>query len=172
MKTEQKELKVELRGENEVVVTRYFEAPRELVFDCHTKPELMRRWLIGPPGTTLDIRAQNLKVGGKYLYAYVDSKGGAMGVYGKFVEVVVPEKFANTENYAMDLSTFDPNTPEDPNATVESRTFTTEGNATLMTHVCKYASAEVRKMVLESGAGPDGMAECCRELDKLLAELV
>ena len=43
MKTDNKEMKMELRGEKEVVLTRYFAAPRELVFDCHTKPELMRR---------------------------------------------------------------------------------------------------------------------------------
>ena len=43
MKADQKELKMELRGESEIVFTRHFAAPRELVFDCHTKPELMRR---------------------------------------------------------------------------------------------------------------------------------
>lgn len=171
MKAVQKEVKMELRGETEVVLKRYFAAPRELVFACHTRPELMRRWLIGPPGRTLETIENDLRVGGKYLYVYADSNGNKAGVYGTFREVIVPEKVANTENYAMDLSTFDTNAPEDPNATVESRTFTTEGKATLMTHVCTYASAEVRKMMLESGAGPDGMEECCRVLDKLLLEL-
>lgn len=166
-----KEVRMELRGEREVVLTRYFDAPRELVFDCHTKPELMRRWLIGPPGMVLERIENDLRVGGKYLYVYADQKGVKTGVYGTFREVRFPEKFANTENYAMEMSAFDPGAPEDPNATVESRTFTSEGDATLMTHVCTYASAEVRKMVLESGAGPDGMAECCRELDRLLLEL-
>jgi hypothetical protein len=66
---------------------------------------------------------------------------------------------------------FDPNAPEDPAAIVESRTFITEGNGTLMTHVCRYVSAEARKMALEPGAGPDGMEACCQELDKLLREL-
>jgi len=174
MKTEQtvkKEVKMEFRGETEVVLRRYFAAPRELVFDCHTKPELMRRWLIGPPGMKLESLENDLKVGGKYLYVYADVKGNKVGVYGRFREVIVPEKVANTENYAMDMSSFDANAPEDPAATVESRTFTTEGNATLMTHVCTYASAEVRKMMIESGAGPDGMEECCQVLDKLLLEL-
>ena len=169
--TEQKELKMELRGENEVVLTRYFDAPRELVFDCHTKPDLMRRWILGPPGMTLEIRTHELKVGGKYLYVYSDQKGGAMGVYGKFTEVVAPEKVANSENYAMDLSAFNPHAPEDPNATHEWRTFTTEGKATLLTHVSRFASAEVRKMALESGA-VEGWVPLFNELDKLLAELV
>ena len=37
----------------EVVITREFDAPRDLVFDCHTKPDLVRRWLLGPPGWTM-----------------------------------------------------------------------------------------------------------------------
>lgn len=171
MKTDNKEMKMELRGEREVVLTRYFAAPRELVFDCHTKPELMRRWLIGPPGMTLEVCENDLRVGGKYLYVYSDSKGNKTGVFGTFREVSAPEVVANSENYTMDPSSLDANVPEDPNATVESRTFTTQGNGTLMTHLCTYASAEVRKATLESGAGPDGMAECCLVLDKLLLEL-
>ncbi|TGK51611.1 ATPase [Leptospira kanakyensis] len=170
MKSEKNEVKMERRGETEVVFTRYFSAPRELVFDCHTKPELMKRWLIGPEGMVLDTCKQDLKVGGKYLYLYADKDGNKSGVYGTFREVVVPEKLANTENYIFDMSTFDPNAPEDPNATFESRTFTSEGNRTLMTHLCRYASAEVCKMMVESGAA-DGMSECYLELDKLIAEM-
>lgn len=170
MKTEKKELKIERRGETEVVMTRYFTAPRELVFDCHTKPELMRRWLIGPDGNGPVSIEQDLKVGGKYLYTYAGPDGANMGVYGHFLEVNRPEQVANSENYAMDLSAFNPNAPEDPNATVESRTFTSEANGTLMTHVARYASAEICKMVLGSGAN-DGMAACYLELDKLLSGL-
>ncbi|MDZ4726001.1 MAG: SRPBCC family protein [Leptospira sp.] len=171
MKTEKNEVKMEIRGETEVVFTRYFSAPRALVFDCHTKPELMRRWLIGPEGMVLETCEQDLKVGGKYLYLYMDSQGNKSGVYGTFKEVIIPEKLANSENYVMDMSTFDPNAPEDPGATFESRTFTTEGDKTLMTHLCRYGSAEVCKMMLETGAA-DGMAECYLELDKLLVEIV
>ncbi|MBM9589758.1 SRPBCC domain-containing protein [Leptospira sp. 201903075] len=171
MKSEKKEAKMELRGETEVVFTRYFAAPRELVFDCHTKPDLMRRWLIGPEGMVLDTCEQDLRVGGKYLYLYADANGNKGGVYGTFREVVVPEKFSNTENYVMDMSTFDPNAPEDPNVTIESRTFTTEGNTTLMTHVYRFSSAEVRTTMIECGA-VDGMSECYLELDKILSTMV
>ncbi|MBS0618272.1 MAG: SRPBCC domain-containing protein [Spirochaetes bacterium] len=149
------------------MVTRYFAAPRALVFDCHTKPELMRRWLIGPEGMVLETCENDVRVGGKYLYLYADAKGNKSGVYGHFQEVVVPERFANTENYIMDITTFNPHAPEDPNATVESRTFTAAGKETLLTHVVRYASAEVRKMALEYGA-IDGMVACYTELDKLL----
>ncbi|PJZ26903.1 ATPase [Leptospira hartskeerlii] len=169
MKADLKELKVELRGEREVVATRYFAAPRQLVFDCFTKPELMLRWLTGPEGWTLKTIENDLRVGGKYLYVFADQNGTEMGVYGKFLEVIIPEKVANDENYATDMSTFNPNGPENPDATVESRTFTTEGDLTLMTHVVKFASAEVREM--EIGA-VEAWKDLCLVLDKLLAELV
>ena len=84
--------------------------------------------------------------------------------------MAAPEKFANTENYVMDMAAFDPDAPEDPGATVESRSFTTEGDLTLLTHECKYASAEVRKMMIESGAC-EGLSECYVELDKLISTI-
>lgn len=171
MKTEAKDLKMELRGDTEVVLTRYFAAPRELVFDCHTKPELMRRWLSGPEGYTMESCEVDLKVGGRYLYVFGNTAGHRGGVYGSFREVSVPEKVSNTENYAMDMSAFKPDTPEDPNAMVESRTFTTEGKGTLLTHVCRYSSAAVRKEMIESGAGPDGLSPNYLVLDKLLQEI-
>ncbi len=168
METDQKEVKIELRGKTEVVLTRYFAAPRKLVFDCFTKPELILRWLTGPEGWTLETCENDLKVGGKYLYVFADSKGTKMGIYGKFLEVIVPEKVANNENYASDMSAFNPNGPENPDATVESRIFTTEGDLTLMTHVWKYASAEAREA--ELGAA-EGWIPLCLELDKLLLEI-
>lgn len=170
MKTNQNEVKVELRGETEIVFTRRFAARRELVFDCHTKPELMRRWLIGPEGMTLDTCEVDLKVGGKYLFVYADAKGNRFGIYGKYREVNAPEKVANTENYAVDMATFDSDAAEDPNAMVETRTFTTEGEGTLMTHICKYTSAEMRKMALETNLA-DGMGAFYEPLDKLLLEI-
>lgn len=172
MKTNQKEVKVELRGETEIVLTRYFDARRELVFDCHTKPELMRRWLKGPEGMVLDTCEVDLKVGGKYLFVYADAKGNRFGIYGSYRKLSVPETVANSENYAVDMSTFNSNTAEDPNAMVETRTFTTEGNTTLLTHVCKYTSEEARKMALETNAAdPDCMGEFYLPLDQLLLEL-
>lgn len=54
MNTEEKEGKIELRSQTEAVISRYFYAPRAPVFVCFTKPDLMRRWLIGLEGQSLD----------------------------------------------------------------------------------------------------------------------
>lgn len=91
-------------------------------------------------------------------------------LHGTFLAVKSPVKVANTENCVMDMSTFNPHAPEESGATVESRTFTTEGNGTLMTHHYRYSSVEVCKMMLETGAA-DGMAACYLELDKLLLKI-
>jgi uncharacterized protein YndB with AHSA1/START domain len=46
-----------------------FNAPRELVWDCHTKPELVKRWMLGPPGWSMPVCEIDLRVGGAYRYA-------------------------------------------------------------------------------------------------------
>ena len=50
----------------EIQVTRDFDAPRRLVFDAFTKPELVRRWLLGPPGWTMPLCEIDLRVGGVF----------------------------------------------------------------------------------------------------------
>ena len=66
-------------------MTREFGAPRSLVFDAFTKPELVRRWLLGPPGWSMPVCEIDLKVGGRYRYEWKkDSKGTTMGVSGVY----------------------------------------------------------------------------------------
>ena len=47
---------VELRGDTEIVVTRTFDAPREMIWDAYTQPELVKRWLTGPDGWTMPVQ--------------------------------------------------------------------------------------------------------------------
>lgn len=61
-------LKITAKGELEIVITREFNASAPLVFDAFTKPDLVKRWLTGPPGWTLEICEIDLKAGGKYRY--------------------------------------------------------------------------------------------------------
>ena len=61
--TNPRKLKIEARGERELVMTRAFDAPRKLVFDAHTKPELIKRWMLGPPGWSMPICDVDLRVG-------------------------------------------------------------------------------------------------------------
>ena len=60
----------------EIQVTRDFDAGRGLVFDAFTKPELVRRWLLGPPGWTMPLCEIDLRVGGAYRYVWRSSSPG------------------------------------------------------------------------------------------------
>ena len=76
-------LKVSASGDREIVMTRSFNAPRRLVFDAFTKPELVRQWLLGPDGWSMPVCEIDLRVGGKYRYVWRrDSDGTSMGMGG------------------------------------------------------------------------------------------
>ena len=59
-------LEVTLPSDREVRVVRSFDAPRQLVWDAHTRPELVTRWMLGPPGWTMPVCEMDLRAGGKY----------------------------------------------------------------------------------------------------------
>src|SRR5215510_10300091 len=93
-------LKLTTRGDREIVITRVFDAPRALVFDAFTKPELVRQWLLGPEGWTMPVCEIDLRVGGKYRYVWrKESIGQQMGMGGVFREVVRAEKLVATEKF-------------------------------------------------------------------------
>jgi len=57
-------------GDREIVVTRVFDAPRRMVFDAYTKPELIKKWLLGPDGWSMPVCEVDLRAGGKYRYVW------------------------------------------------------------------------------------------------------
>ena len=81
--TNSRALEVSTPTEREIVMTRVFDAPRKLVFDAHTKPELVKRWLLGPPGWSMPVCEIDLRVGGMYRYVWRrDQDGTQMGMGG------------------------------------------------------------------------------------------
>ena len=86
------ELKITTSGDRELVMTRVFDAPCRLVFDAHTKPELVQRWLLGPPGWSMPVCEMDVRVGGTYRWVWRnDSDGTEMGMGGTYREVRAPE---------------------------------------------------------------------------------
>jgi uncharacterized protein YndB with AHSA1/START domain len=84
-------------SEREIVLTRVFDAPRHLVFDAFTKPELIRRWLLGPPGWSMPVCEIDLEAGGTYRYLWRGADGTEMGVSGVYREIAPPERIVATE---------------------------------------------------------------------------
>ena len=108
--------KIYTPGDREIQVSRDFDAPRPLVFDAFTKPELVRRWLLGPPGWTMPVCEIDLRVGGSYRYVWRSEEDGSqMGIRGVFREITPVERLVATERFddawypgeALDTTVFD-----------------------------------------------------------------
>jgi uncharacterized protein YndB with AHSA1/START domain len=86
----------------EIVMTRKFDAPRHLVWDALTKPELIRRWFYAPEGWTMTVCEGDAKVGGAFRWAWNGPDGKpALAIWGVNREVIPPEKIVHTESMAM-----------------------------------------------------------------------
>jgi len=132
-------LKLEARGEREIVITRAFDAPRRLVFDAFSKPELVRQWLLGPPGWSMPVCEIDFRVGGRYRYVWRRDNGGEMGVGGVYKEIVAPERIVATERF--DQSWY-------PGEGLGTILLVEQGAKTRMTQTLTYESREARDGVL------------------------
>ena len=136
-------LKLTTRGDREIVITRAFDAPRKLVFDAFTRPELVKQWLLGPDGWSMPVCEIDLKVGGKYRYVWRRDKDGTeMGMGGVYRDIVAPERIVATEKF--DQSWY-------PGEAVGTSVLTEQGGKTTLTQTILYESREARDGVLKSG---------------------
>src|SRR5260370_9529111 len=135
-------LKLTTRGHRETVLTRDFNAPRTLVFDAFTKPELLKQWLLGPPGWTMPVCEIDLRVGGAYRYVWRQiSDGQEMGMGGVFREITAPERVVATEEF--DEAWY-------PGEAVATLVLVEQGGITTITQTLLYQSREARDAVLKS----------------------
>ena len=128
-------------SDREIRITRSFNAPRQLVFDAHTKPELVRRWLFGPPGWVFDVCEIDLRVGGAYRYVWRHPPDTVMGMGGVYREIRAPERIVATEKF------------DDPwysGEAVGTLVLTEHGGVTTLNNTIKYESKEARDAVLRS----------------------
>ena len=95
-------LTVETPGDREIVVTREFNGPRQLVWEAYTRPELLKRWLYGPDGWSLDVCEVDLRVGGKYRYEWLKDDGTRMGAGGAHKEIDAPRRMVVTQIFDQD----------------------------------------------------------------------
>ena len=151
-------LKVTTPSEREVVMTREFDAARGMVFDALTKPDLLRRWLLGPPGWTMPVCEIDLRVGGKYRYVWRNAEGREMGMGGTFKEMVRPSRLVATEAYDDHWTGGE--------TLVTTELVETRGKTTVSTTV-RYATREARDAALKMGA-TKGLEASYVRLDELL----
>ena len=143
----------------EIQVTRDFDAPRALVFDAFTKPELIRRWLLGPPGWIMPVCEIDLRVGGTYRYVWCSEKDGAeMSIRGVFREVTPVERLVATERF---------DDPWFPGDALDTTIFLETRGITKTTITILYESQEARNAARRSGM-EYGMAAGYERLESLL----
>jgi uncharacterized protein YndB with AHSA1/START domain len=152
-------LKLTTRGEREIVMTRVFDAPRTLVFDAFTKPDLVRKWLLGPEGWTMPVCEIDLRVGGSYRYVWRNAQGIEMGMGGVYREIVAPERVVATERF--DQSWY-------PGEAVGTITLAEQSGKTMLTQTVLYDSREAREVVLKSPM-ESGVVASYDRLARLLA---
>lgn len=154
-------LKVSALNDREILMTRLFDAPRDLVFDAFTKPHLIKRWLTGPDGWSLPVCEVDLKVGGALRYVWRHTNGTSMGLNGTYREIKRPERIIHSELFDEDWTGGE--------ALVTTR-FIEQGSQTLMRQTILYASREARDAVLKSPM-EGGVAQSFNRLAELLASL-
>jgi uncharacterized protein YndB with AHSA1/START domain len=155
-------LKVEARGDVEIVISRRFNAPRKLVFEAMTTPTLIRRWLFGPPGWEMTVCEDDARVGGAFRWAWSGPDGAAMAMHGTYKEVVPGERIVRTE-------TFDMGCDAHMGEQVGTMTLSERDGVTDLHLIVRYPSKEARDGAVASGM-EHGMRASYDKLDEVLAE--
>lgn len=140
-------LTVNAKGEREIIMTRVFDAPRELVFDAWTQADLLRRWLWGPEEWPLVACESDPRIGGKLRLVWRNN-GKDMGMSGVWRELARPERIVHTEIFDEDWT---------GGEALVTTVLTERAGKTTMTQTILYSSREARDAVLKSpmeqGAG-------------------
>jgi uncharacterized protein YndB with AHSA1/START domain len=144
----------------EIEIVREFDAPRALVFEAYTRPELIKRWLGAFGGWSLTVCEFDARPGGAYRYVWTGPGKPEMGMGGIIREIVAPERIVATERF--DQAWYE---GEGSNTVV----FTERAGRTTVTTTLRYKSKNVRDGVLKSPMDT-GMGASFDALAALLAE--
>ncbi len=154
------QLSAALPSDREIRITRRFNAPRQLVWDAHTQPELLKRWLLGPPGWDMPVCDIDLRVGGEYRYEWHTNGQMAMALSGTYRAIDAPAHLSDTQM-------FDDNWTQGPADT--DLTLVEKDGKTLLTIDIKYASKEARDLALSTPM-MEGMEAGYERLESLLPQ--
>ena len=145
--------------DREIVLTRVFDAPRHMVYDAFTRPELLKRWF-GPRGWSLAVCEVDLRVGGGFRFVLEGPNGMRMGMRGVYRELDPPDRTVHVE-------TFD----DYPGESIVTTVMAEKDGKTTMTASVVYSTREIRDAVIQSGM-EHGAAESYDKLAEVLAESV
>ena len=134
-------LKVTTRGDREIAMTRVFDAPRRLVFDAWTRPNLLKRWLYGPEEWPLAVCEIDLRVGGALRFVWRHRDGKDMVMSGVYREIMPSERLAFTELWDEDWT---------GGEALVTIVFAENAGTTTLTQTVLYSSRAARDAVLKT----------------------
>jgi uncharacterized protein YndB with AHSA1/START domain len=150
---------VTLPTDEQILITREFDAPRELVFKAWTTPELVRRWWHAKRGEVTAVEI-DLRVGGRWRYAMIAHGDIEVAFHGEFREIVPNERLVSTEVYE--------GMPEEE--ALNTVTLTEANGRTTLTLLVEHSSKEFRDGHVDSGM-EDGLQDALDLLEEIAASL-
>ena len=154
-------LSVTTPADNQIVITRHFDAPRHLVFACYTQAPLIRRWLNGAVGWVMTECEFDARVGGKYRYAWQAPSGYVMAMSGVVREIEPVSTIVSAEVFEDDWT---------GGETVSRLDFIEQDEQTRLVNTITYSSKQARDGALATPMA-DGMEFGFKKLDEILGEL-
>jgi uncharacterized protein YndB with AHSA1/START domain len=154
---------VTLPTDEQILITREFDAPKHLVYKAWTTPELVRRWWNAKRGE-VTVAEIDLRVGGRWRYVMVTEDGFEVGFHGEYREIVPDERIVSTEVYEG----MPEGAPEE--GTLNTASFTETDGRTTLTNVVQCPSKDVRDAIIDSGMEA-GMQDAMDLLEQVAASL-
>lgn len=157
---------VTMPSDREVKVTRSFKAPCTLVYRAYTEPQLLQRWLLGPPGWSMPVCEMDVRVGGKYRWRWRSNEDATeFGFSGVFREVEAGAKLVHTETYDAGGT----NVGESGGESLVTVTFDEQSGVTTVVTRMEFGSKEARDAAVATGM-TEGMEQSYQLLDAALSE--
>jgi uncharacterized protein YndB with AHSA1/START domain len=153
---------VTLPTDEQILITREFDAPKHLVYKAYTTPELVKQWWSGHRGTVTSAEIE-LRVGGTWRYVMIATGGFEVAFHGEYREIVENERIVTTEVYEGA-----PGGDDDP--VINLVTFTEVDGRTQLELLVQCPSREVRDIIIDSGM-EGGMQEGMDKLEQVAISL-
>ena len=153
---------VTLPTDEQILITRELDAPKHLVYEAWTTPELVKRWWHANRGAAT-IAEIDLRVGGLWRYVMVTNGGLEVAFHGEYREIVPNERIVSTEVYE--------GIPDaEEHAALTTVTLTEVGERTILTLLVQHTSKEDRDAHVNSGM-EDGLQDAMDLLEQVAIAL-
>jgi uncharacterized protein YndB with AHSA1/START domain len=154
------------RRESTMTIRREYAAKRQLVWDCHTKSELLDQWFSPKPLTT-KTKSMDFRDGGHWHYVMIDPSGPEYWGRMDYKKIRPIDNYTALDGFSDASGAVNPNLPRSE----WNVTFSDQGTRTLVENVVSFQSAEALQKVMDMGM-KEGMTSAMDRLDELLVVLV